>query len=156
MEATCVHMFLKGDAKRQRDDFTDVALSQYAESESKALSLNFLRLKPGLPFQGEVNTGFGVLAKVYIDATIAFYQGMPEGEPDQAEVKAAKEQAFEVIEETFVVVKTPKLEIERGFRFWDAVSYMLLLKSYVESVLILVGLLVAHGIDPCDRKGTGS
>lgn len=76
----------------------------------------------GLPFQGEVNTGFGVLAKVYVDATISFYQGMPEGDPEQADVKAAKDQAFEVLEDTFVVVKTPKLEIERGFRFWDAVS----------------------------------
>jgi hypothetical protein len=76
----------------------------------------------GLPFQGEVNTGFGVLAKVYVDATISFYEGMPEGEPEQADVKAAKEQAFEVLEDTFVMVKTPKLEIERGFRFWDAVS----------------------------------
>jgi hypothetical protein len=27
-----------------------------------------------------------------------------------------------VVEETFVIVKTPKAEIERGFRFWDAVS----------------------------------
>jgi hypothetical protein len=31
MEATCVHMFLKGDAKRQRDDFVDVALSTWNE-----------------------------------------------------------------------------------------------------------------------------
>jgi hypothetical protein len=62
------------------------------------------------------------LAKVYVDATIAFYQGMPEGDPEAADVKAAKEQAFEVVEETFVIVKTPKAEIERGFRFWDAVS----------------------------------
>lgn len=100
MEATSVHMFLRGDAKRQRDDFTDVALS--------------------LPFQGEVNTGFGVLAKVYIDATIAFYQGMPEGDPDHPDVKAAKEQAVEVVEDTFVIVKSPRAEIERGFRFWDA------------------------------------
>jgi hypothetical protein len=29
MEATCVHMFLRGDAKRVRDDFVDVALSEY-------------------------------------------------------------------------------------------------------------------------------
>jgi len=66
---------------------------------------------------------------VYVDATIAFYQGMPEGDPEAAEVKAAKEQAFEVVEETFVIVKTPKAEIERGFRFWDAVSTPIRLAS---------------------------
>jgi hypothetical protein len=37
-------MLLRGDAKRNRDDLLDIALS--------------------LPFQGEVNTGFGILAKV--------------------------------------------------------------------------------------------
>lgn len=105
LEATCVHLFLsRGDvAKRQRDDFIDIALC--------------------LPFQTEPNTGFGVLAKVYIDATIAFYQGMPTGKPDDEDVKAAKVQAMEVVEETFVVVKNPRAEIERGFRFWDAVSF---------------------------------
>lgn len=119
-----MHMFLKGDAKRQRDDFVDVALSKRAKMTllSGRHQLMISSIIAGLPFQGEVNTGFGVLAKVYIDATIAFYQGMPEGDPEAAEVKAAKEQAFEVVEETFVIVKTPKAEIERGFRFWDAVS----------------------------------
>lgn len=34
----------------------------------------------------------------------------------------AKEAALELVENTFVGVKNPKLEVERGFRFWDAVS----------------------------------
>ncbi|MBL2080914.1 hypothetical protein ELI62_32055, partial [Klebsiella pneumoniae] len=55
MEAASVHLFLRGDAKRQRDDFVDIALS--------------------LPFQSEVNTGLGILAKTYIDVTISQYEG---------------------------------------------------------------------------------
>ena len=37
----------------------------------------------------------------------------------------AKEAALDLVETTFVGVKNPKLEVERGFRFWDAVSLSL-------------------------------
>ncbi len=41
VEVTTLNMLLRSDARRERDDLLDIALS--------------------LPFQGEVNTGFGVL-----------------------------------------------------------------------------------------------
>lgn len=34
----------------------------------------------------------------------------------------AKEGALEICEETFEGIKNPRAEVERGFRFWDAVS----------------------------------
>jgi hypothetical protein len=78
---------------------------------------------PGLPFQLEVNTGFGILAKTYIDATIAFFGGtVTADDVDKQEAKSAKEQAMGIVEETFVNVKSPRAEVERGFRFWDSVG----------------------------------
>lgn len=77
----------------------------------------------GLPFQLEVNTGFGILAKTYIDATIAFFGSSISAEAaNSPEAASAKEQALAIVEETFVNVKNPKAEVERGFRFWDSVS----------------------------------
>ena len=114
LEVTALNMLLRGDGKRGRDDLLDVALS--------------------LPFQGEVNTGFGVLAKVYLDALTHLNGGVRvrredlerEGEEGgrngaaAGTVKAMKEMALEVVEETFGGgVKYPKMEVERGFRFWD-------------------------------------
>lgn len=102
-EAISIHMILRGDARKVRDDYVDIALS--------------------LPFQSDVNTGFGILAKTYIDATIAFFGGtVTEADLENPKVKESKEQAIGVVEETFVIVKNAKAEIERGFRFWDAVS----------------------------------
>ncbi|PBK59050.1 hypothetical protein ARMSODRAFT_78361 [Armillaria solidipes] len=80
LEVASLNMLLRADARRARDDLLDITLS--------------------LPFQTEVNTGFGVLAKA-------------EG------VKEAKMLALEICEETFPGVKYPKWEVERGFRFWD-------------------------------------
>ena len=75
-----------------------------------------------LPFQSEVNTGFGVLAKVYLDALTHLNNGQRVRDPNVEGVKEAKAVALEICEETFAGVKTPKLEVERGFRFWDVVS----------------------------------
>ena len=103
LDVTALNMFVRGDAKR--DDLLDVALS--------------------LPFQGEVNTGFGVLAKVYLDALTHLNGGVRVRKEDLAGdagagVRAMKEMALEVVEETFGGgVKGPKMEVERGFRFWD-------------------------------------
>lgn len=97
-------MLLRNDARRTRDDFLDIALS--------------------LPFQTDTNTGFGILAKVYLDATITIYgDTVKEGEESSEEAKEAKEQALELCEQTFVGIKNPRAEVERGFRFWDAVSF---------------------------------
>lgn len=95
-------MLLRSDARRARDDLLDITLS--------------------LPFQTEVNTGFGVLAKVYLDALTHINNGTRVRDPNAEGVKEAKEMALEICEETFPGVKFPKLEVERGFRFWDIVS----------------------------------
>ncbi|KAG9223684.1 hypothetical protein CCMSSC00406_0004975 [Pleurotus cornucopiae] len=99
LEVTSLNMLLRNDARRARDDLLDIALS--------------------LPFQTEVNTGFGVLAKVYLDA-LTHINGRTRVRDANAEgVQEAKALALDVCEETFSGVKYPKLEVERGFRFWD-------------------------------------
>jgi len=99
LEITSLNMLLRGDARRPRDDLLDVALS--------------------LPFQTDVNTGFGILAKVYLDA-LTHLNGRQRVTDRNAEgVKESKETALEICEETFPGVKYPKAEVERGFRFWD-------------------------------------
>ena len=94
-------MLLQHHARRTRDDLLDIAVS--------------------LPFQQEVNTGFGILAKVYLDALVAIHGGPVKSRDDEG-VQEAKDGAMELVEETFTGVKNPRAEVERGFRFWDAVS----------------------------------
>lgn len=62
LETTTLNMLLRNDCKKNRDDLLDIGLS--------------------LPFQGEVNTGFGVLAKVYLDALTHINQGATENGPE--------------------------------------------------------------------------
>lgn len=102
LEVTSLNMLLRNDARRARDDFLDITLS--------------------LPFQTEVNTGFGVLAKVYLDALTHINNGTRVRDANAPGVQVAKEMALDLCEETFPGVKSPKLEVERGFRFWDLVS----------------------------------
>lgn len=102
LEVTSLNMLLRHDARRARDDLLDVNLS--------------------LPFQTEVNTGFGVLAKVYLDALTHLNGRQRVRDPNADGVREAKQMALEICEETFPGVKYPKLEVERGFRFWDVVS----------------------------------
>ncbi|KAI0306024.1 temperature dependent protein affecting M2 dsRNA replication-domain-containing protein [Multifurca ochricompacta] len=102
LEVTTLNMLLRSDARRARDDLLDIALS--------------------LPFQGEVNTGFGVLAKVYLDALTHLNNQQRVRDPNAEGVREAKAMALEICEETFPGVKSPRMEVERGFRFWDVVS----------------------------------
>jgi hypothetical protein len=102
VEVTTLNMLLRSDARRARDDLLDIALS--------------------LPFQGEVNTGFGVLAKVYLDALTHLNNQQRVRDPNAEGVREAKAMALEICEETFPGVKSPRMEVERGFRFWDVVS----------------------------------
>ncbi|KAG9125162.1 hypothetical protein FRC07_008729 [Ceratobasidium sp. 392] len=99
VEMIALNMLLQHHARRTRDDLLDVAVS--------------------LPFQTEVNTGFGILAKVYLDALVAIHGG-PVKDRDGEGVQEAKDGAMELVEETFTGVKNPRAEVERGFRFWDA------------------------------------
>lgn len=104
-------MFLRGDTKRGRDDLLDIALS--------------------LPFQSDVNTGFGILAKVYLDALTHINNRQCVRDANAEGVREAKQLALEICEETFPGVKSPKGEVERGFRFWDCVSAFCSLNSQI-------------------------
>ncbi|GJE93269.1 XPG I-region protein [Phanerochaete sordida] len=99
LEVTSLNMLVRRDARQSREDLLDINLS--------------------LPFQSEVNTGFGVLAKVYLDALTHINNRQRVRDPNAEGVKEAKAMALEICEETFSGVKNPKQEVERGFRFWD-------------------------------------
>jgi hypothetical protein len=101
LEVTTLNMLLRGDARRMRDDYLDIALS--------------------LPFQSEVNTGFGVLAKVYLDALTHLNGGQRVRDANADGVRETKAAALEICDDTFPGVKSPAAEVERGFRFWDVV-----------------------------------
>ena len=93
-------MLLREDCRRARDDYLDITLS--------------------LPFQSEVNTGFGVLAKVYLDALTHLNGGRRVVDASGEGVREAKGVAMEICEETFGGgVRDVRGEVERGFRFWD-------------------------------------
>lgn len=106
LEVTTLNMLLRNDARRARDDMLDITMS--------------------LPFQAEVNTGFGVLAKVYLDTLTHLNNQTRVRDPNAEGVKECKQMALEICEETFPGVKLPKQEVERGFRFWDIVRICML------------------------------
>ena len=109
-EVTTLNLLLRQDAERKREDLLDIGLS--------------------LPFQSEVNTGFGVLAKVYLDALTHINGGQRVRDARAEGVADAKQIALDICEETFPGVKDPRREVERGFRFWDVVSLPFLLFIY--------------------------
>jgi hypothetical protein len=156
-EVTTLNMLLRSDARRARDDLLDIALS--------------------LPFQGEVNTGFGVLAKVYLDALTHLNNQQRVRDPNAEGVREAKAMALEICEETFPGVRSPRMEVERGFRFWDVVSDRMVMRgvacsdadgeffrrlqpcgNYTRSKLCCQSLLTSlrrrrRGLDRCGREG---
>jgi hypothetical protein len=101
MEFTALNMLLHNHVRRARDDLLDISLS--------------------LPFQTDVNTGYGILIKVYLDGLVTIY-GEKVVDPNAPGVAEAKTDALEFCDETFVGIKSPRDEVSRGFRFWDAVS----------------------------------
>jgi hypothetical protein len=116
LEAVGVHSLLSGDARRNRDDFADIMLS-------KSLRPAAADDDQGLPFQFEPNTGFGILAKTYLDAATFHYGDSITMENVESEgVKKAKQDALAFVAQNFTSVKGPLVEVDRGFRFWDAVS----------------------------------
>ncbi|WVR04833.1 hypothetical protein IAU60_001845 [Kwoniella sp. DSM 27419] len=101
-EAVTVHILLSGSARRNREDYNDITLS--------------------LPFQTEVNTGFGILAKTYLDATTYHHdETITEETAATDKAKQAKRDALSFVEQSFSSIKSPIQEIERGFRFWDSI-----------------------------------
>ncbi|KAG9004019.1 hypothetical protein FRB94_002728 [Tulasnella sp. JGI-2019a] len=99
IELTALNALLQHHARRARDDLLDISLS--------------------LPFQTDVNTGYGILAKVYLDGLFYIYEGkVVDGSADG--VATCKQEALDFCDDTFVGVRDPKSEVLRGFRFWDA------------------------------------
>jgi len=75
-----------------------------------------------------VNTGFGILAKTYLDAaTFHFGDTITEANVGSDTVQQAKKDALSFVEQNFTSVKMPMQEVERGFRFWDSVRH-----SYID------------------------
>ena len=119
LEVTTLNMLLRNDARRGRDDLLDITIS--------------------LPFQAEVNTGFGVLAKVYLDTLTHLNNQTRVRDPNAEGVKECKQMALEICEETFPGVKQPQQEVERGFRFWDIVRGWLM-ESVCEADMCAAGV----------------
>ncbi|KAL9936842.1 hypothetical protein V8E36_004077 [Tilletia maclaganii] len=95
-------LLLRGDARRTRDDFLDIALS--------------------LPFGTDSNTGLGIMVKCYLEGLLTIHDGkaVEASEVGSAEVKAEKEAIVDMLAETFENVKDVRAELRRGFRFWEA------------------------------------
>ncbi|WVF69546.1 hypothetical protein IAT40_004324 [Kwoniella sp. CBS 6097] len=101
-EAVNAHIMLSGQARRNREDYNDVMIS--------------------LPFQSETNTGFGILAKTYLDATIYHHDEIiTDATAGTDKAKQAKKDALGFVEQSFSSIKLPIQEVERGFRFWDSI-----------------------------------
>lgn len=123
IESTALNMFLQHHARRQREDLLDISLS--------------------LPFQTDVNTGYGILIKVYLDGLVHLYGGAVV-DADAEGVRQAKDEALDFCDETFNGVKDPRGEVLRGFRFWDAVRSRFLVWICVSRVWIEFDLPIAE------------
>lgn len=102
VEMISMSLLLRGDARRNRDDYLDISLS--------------------LPFQTDVNTGMGILVKCYLDGLLTYRGGpvLPD-QVDDAEVVEAKQGVLGALDDTFANVRDIRQELGRSFRFWDAV-----------------------------------
>ncbi|KAE8210682.1 hypothetical protein CF327_g5472 [Tilletia walkeri] len=101
VEMVACTLLLRGDARRARDDFLDIALS--------------------LPFGTDANTALGIMVKCYLEGLLTMHEGKAVGKEEMADegVVGEKEAIVEMLGETFENVKDVKAELRRGFRFWD-------------------------------------
>lgn len=101
VEMISMSLLLRGDGRRNRDDYLDISLS--------------------LPFQTDCNTGMGIVVKCYLDGLMQFHEGpiLPNQVEDQ-DVIEAKQGVLGALEQTFENVKDVKAELGRSFRFWQA------------------------------------
>ncbi|ELU43714.1 XPG I-region protein [Rhizoctonia solani AG-1 IA] len=118
-ELLVFNSFLRSLSKALRTLVETVALNMLLQQHARRPREDLLEIAVSLPFQQEVNTGYGILAKVYLDALVAMNGGPVKSRDDEG-VQEAKDGAMELVEETFTGVKYPRYEVERGFRFWDA------------------------------------
>lgn len=102
VEATAANCLLRGDARRGRDDYLEISLS--------------------LPFTSEPNTALGIVFKGYFDCVghLSKDTAAPLGSGQPID-PAVREQALTILERPFAVVRDVRLELQRAWRFWDAV-----------------------------------
>jgi Temperature dependent protein affecting M2 dsRNA replication len=110
LEATAFNLVLRGDSRRAREDYLDIALS--------------------LPFQSDTNTGMGILCKAYCDAVTVLSQSLDREALGNEQGRPIKEQAAGMLDPgegkgLFANVRGVRAELERGFRFWDVVRAVL-------------------------------
>lgn len=102
VEMISMSLLLRGDGRRNRDDYLDISLS--------------------LPFQTDVNTGMGIVVKCYLDGLIAYHEGpVTADQAEDASVMEEKKGVLGMLDETFTNVKDVRAELGRAFRFWTAV-----------------------------------
>ena len=89
VEVTGLNLLLRGDAARAREDLLDISMA--------------------LPFPVETSTSFGILAKVYLDALTALYDG-PVTNRDDEGVFEAKEEALSMVDDVFETVRSPRVD----------------------------------------------
>lgn len=98
VESTTVHMLLRGDARRNREDWLDITMS--------------------LPFGFDTNTVMGIIVKIYCD--IVHSQEQDENPPPHDQSIA---DAINILQDALgTCIRDVRAEVQRAFRFWDGVS----------------------------------
>ncbi|PLW11679.1 hypothetical protein PCANC_01164 [Puccinia coronata f. sp. avenae] len=101
VESIVLSMVLRNDTRRSREDGMEVSLS--------------------LPFQVEPNTGMGILFKGYADAIVCTKTEIENEENAEELLMELKNDIIAGAQDGFPMVRDVKAELNRGFRFWDAV-----------------------------------
>jgi hypothetical protein len=109
VESIVLSMVLRNDTRRSREDGMEVSLS--------------------LPFQVEPNTGMGILFKGYADAIVCTKTEIENEENAEELLMELKNDIIAGAQDGFPMVRDVKAELNRGFRFWDAVRPLLSLFS---------------------------
>lgn len=127
LESTTVNLLLNNDARRNREDYLEIALS--------------------LPFKSDTNTGMGVVWKGWCDACSHIGSSMGLGTPQELggfaiaskreggeslseqeertrkeSLEGVKKAVSDMLEGAFGNVRDVRNELARGVRFWDTVS----------------------------------
>lgn len=109
VEMVALGAFLCNDIRKSRDDYLNISLS--------------------LPFNSDVNTALGIVAKLYLDTVISLSAqaenkeapfGMSTLESASEPTESIKESALGSIKDAFTACVDPVSDLGRGFRLWDA------------------------------------
>jgi hypothetical protein len=92
LEVASLNMLLRNDARRARDDLLDIALSLPFQTEV-LFQKRYLCVR-SLTLALQVNTGFGVLGKVYLDALTHINNRTRVRDPNAPGVREAKVYSF--------------------------------------------------------------